>query len=232
MPENNRKMLGKPDIERLGHVARILSLPLSEASKKILLNTFSEIIYLDRTKNRAQLVHAEDVFYLDAKLRAFVIIPSDLIDVRFLQYIINSAPINKKIEEARANRSLSTPVLDDIPIPLEPKEKQIEIAKIGAYIDRLTMMSSKGDMDASLGSYFLIQVALAINTELFFPFLCSINNIHIYEQWLMFSRSLPEDTSVIANEIIKPGNRLMVEVRSLQRVMANAQKSIQDGLQD
>lgn len=225
-------MFGKPTIVRLGHVAQVLPMPLSEVSKGILYNTTSDIIYMDRTKSRAQLVHVEDVMGLDAKLRAFVIVPSELVSAKYLQYLLNTSPVNKKIEEARADRKLSAPVLEDIPVPFESMEKQEDIAKVGAYVDRLMMMASEGDMDANLGSYFLIQVALAINTELYFPYLCSINNLHIYEQWIMFRQSVPDDVKVIANEIIKPGNRLMAEVRSLQRVMANAQKSIQDGLQD
>lgn len=225
-------MFGKPTIVRLGHVARVLPMPFSEASKGVLCNTPSDIIYLDRTKSRAQLVHVEDVMSLDAKLRAFVVVPSNLVSAKYLQYLLNTSPVNKKIEDARAERKLSAPVLEDIPVPYEPMEKQEDIAKVGAYVDRLMMMASKGDMDANLGSYFLIQVALAINTELYFPYLCSINNLHIYEQWIMFRQGVPDDVKVIANEIIKPGNRLMAEVRSLQRVMANAQKSIQDGLQD
>ena len=225
-------MFGKPIIARLGHVAQVLPMPLSEASKGVLYNTTSDIIYLDRTRSRAQLVHVEDVMSLDAKQRAFVIVPSELVSAKYLQYLLNTSPVNKKIEDARADRKLSAPVLEDIPVPFEPMEKQEDIAKVGAYVDRLMMMASEGDMDANLGSYFLIQVALAINTELYFPYLCSVNNLHIYEQWIMFRQSVPDDVKVIANEIIKPGNRLMAEVRSLQRVMANAQKSIQDGLQD
>lgn len=165
-------------------------------------------------------------------MKAFVIVPSNLVVANYLQYILNTLPVNKKITDAKANRSLSAPVLSDLPIPYESLEKQKNIAKLGIYVDRLMRMTSEGDMDASLGSYFLTQVVLAINTELFFPYLCSINNLHIYEQWIMFIDSIPDDIKIISNEIIKPGNRLMAEVRTLQRVMASAQKSIQDGIQD
>ena len=225
-------LLGNQTIVRLDHVAQILPMPLSEASKQILYNTASDIIFLDRTKTGAQLVHVEDVLPLNTKLKAFIIVPSNLVVANYLQYILNTLPVNKKITDAKANRSLSAPVLSDLPIPYESLEKQKNIAKLGIYVDRLMRMTSEGDMDASLGSYFLTQVVLAINTELFFPYLCSINNLHIYEQWIMFIDSIPDDIKIISNEIIKPGNRLMAEVRSLQRVMASAQKSIQDGIQD
>ena len=225
-------LLGNQAIVRLGDVAQILPMPLSEASKQILYNTSSDIVFLDRTKTRAQLEHVEDVLLLNNKLKAFIIVPSNLVIAKYLQYILNTSPVNKKIADARTSKSISVPILTDLPIPYESLEKQNHIAKLGTYVDRLMQMTSEGDMDANLGSYFLIQVALAINTELFFPYLCSINNIHIYEQWMMFLHNVPDDVKIISNEIIKPGNRLMAEVRSLQRVMASAQKSIQDGIQD
>lgn len=57
-------LLGNQTIVRLDHVAQILPMPLSEASKQILYNTASDIIFLDRTKTGAQLVHVEDVLPL------------------------------------------------------------------------------------------------------------------------------------------------------------------------
>lgn len=60
-------MFGQSDIIRLGHVARILPMPLSEASKDILNNTSSKVVYLDRTKSAALMVQVEYVFAKDEK---------------------------------------------------------------------------------------------------------------------------------------------------------------------
>ena len=206
-------------------------MPLSEASRDILNNTFSEVVYLDRTKAAALVAQVAYIFAKDEKLKAFVIVPSKFYLAEFIQYILNSPPINQKIIEARADRSLSVAKIVDFPIPLIPLEKQGDIVKLYRYHSQLFELSHKGDIDAGLGATFLYQVALAMNTELFFPFICSINNISIYDKWISLLHSIPNDAKVIANEILKPGNRLMAEVRSLQRVMANAQKSITDAAQ-
>lgn len=224
-------MFGQPNITRLGYVAKVLPMPLSEASRSILHNTFSEVVYLDRTKSAALAVQVEYVFAKDEKLKAFVIVPSELCLAEYIQYILNSVPVNRQIDEARADRSLSAAKIVDLPIPLIPIEKQGDIVKLYRYHKQLFEFSQKGDIDAGLGATFLYQVGVAINTELFFPFICSMNNIRIYEQWLSLLHGVPNDPKVIANEILKPGNRLMAEVRSLQRVMANAQKSITDAAQ-
>ncbi len=224
-------MFGQSDIIRLGHVARILPMPLSEASKDILNNTSSKVVYLDRTKSAALMVQVEYVFAKDEKLKAFVIVPSELCLAEYIQYILNSVPVNQKIDEARTDRSLSVPKIEDLPIPFIPLEEQEDIVKLYRYYNQLSELAPEGDMDAALGATFLYQVAVAMNTELFFSFICSMNNIRIYEHWMSLLHSVPDDAKIIANEILKPGNRLMAEVRSLQRVMANAQKSITDAAQ-
>lgn len=224
-------MFGKPDIARLGHVAKVLPMPLSEASRSVLNNTFSEVVYLDRTKSAALVVQVENVFAKDEKQKAFVIVPSELCLAEFIQYILNSVPVNQKIDEARTDRSLSVAKIADLPIPFIPLEKQEDIVKLYRYYTQLSKLVPNGDMDAALGATFLYQVSVAMNTELFFPFICSMNNIRIYEHWMSLLLSVSDDAKIIANEILKPGNRLMAEVRSLQRVMANAQKSITDAAQ-
>lgn len=224
-------MLGQPDIVRLGHVAKILPMPLSEASKDVLSNTFSEVVYLDRTKNAALVVQVEYVFAKDEKQKAFVIVPSELCLAEYIQYILNSVPVKQRIDDSRSDRSLSVSKIADLPIPFASLEKQGDIVKLYRYYNQLSELAPKGDMDAGLGATFLYQVGVAMNTELFFPFICSMSNIRIYEQWISLLQSIPNDARIIANEILKPGNRLMAEVRSLQRVMANAQKSIIDAAQ-
>ena len=224
-------MFGQPDIVRLGHLAQILPMPLSEASRDILNNTSSEVVYLDRTKSAALVVQVEYVFAKDEKQKAFVIVPSKLCTAEYIQYILNSVPINQKINEARADRSLSVAKIEDLSIPFISLEKQEDIVKLYRYYNQLADLTQKGDIDAALGTTFLYQVAVAMNTELFFPFICSMNNIRIYENWMSLLHSVSDDAKIIANEILKPGNRLMAEVRSLQRVMANAQKSITDAAQ-
>ena len=224
-------MYGQPDIVKLGQVAKILPMPLSEASRNVLYNTFSEVVYLDRTKNAALVVQVKDVSAKDEKLRAFVIVPSELYLAEYIQYILNSVPVNQRIDEARSDRSLSAAKIVDLPIPFASLEKQGDIVKLYRFHTELSEQAPKGDMEAALGAAFLYQVAVAMNTELFFPFICSMSNIRIYEQWMSLLHSVSNDARTIANEILKPGNRLMAEVRSLQRVMANAQKSIIDAAQ-
>lgn len=226
-------MIGLPPIVRLGHVAQVLAMPLSGASKEILQRTSDYLIYIDRTKTQVRILQRKDVLEMDNAIRAFVVVPSNLCSSTYLKYLLNTAPLRRNIDEARETRSLSVSKLNDFPIPLLSREMQVYVEKIDKYIQLFTISAMDGHMDADLAVVFLRQISVAINTELYFPELCAINNIHVMEQWMMFLSVIPDGhLDILPSELLKPGNRLMSEVRALQRVMANAQKSIQDGAED
>ena len=226
-------MLSKPIIKRLGDAAIVLPMPLSESSKATLRVAEYGCVYIGRSKGEIRGVTKQEIWDNETKEKAFLILGNKEYSESYLEFVLRAIPNENIIEKAREQRKLSTRIVAELLVPHITEEEQL-------YIDKLVKISNElhqrgeWDMDAELGALCLHEVAIAINAELFLFDLCAENNIHILNRWMLLAQNVRADMLIneLPSILMRPGNTLMAEVRSLQRIIAQRNKARQDGLSD
>lgn len=224
-------MIGEPNIVRLDEVARVIPLPLSQSSRKLLSNVKCGCVHLDNTKSDAVIMTIAEVLAIDSKAKSYAILTKKDCLPEYMKYILNTAPVKNNINGFREIRRLSAYVLNRQPIPMIPIETQQAILKIEEYTKMLEA-NKDYDIDAELGIMCLQEISIAINTELYLNELCQENNISIIERWSRLVHNMPKHMihKLMPGVLLTTGNPLMAEVRALQRILMRAHKDKKDGL--
>lgn len=224
-------MIEKPSIVRLDEVARVVPLPLSASSINMMRSDNGRCVYLDNTKTDAVIKSKSEVLAIDSKAKSYAILTGTNCIPEYMQYILNTVPVKKYINEFRATRSLSTFVLNGQPVPMIPIEIQHYVARIEDLI-HLMIRKSEWDPHAELGEICLREISMGVNTELFINELCEENHISIIDRWIEQINAIPNDEIgyALPRTLLSSGNILMAEVRALQRILIHAREEQNYGL--
>lgn len=227
-------MLTKPKIERLGNVATVLPMPLSTMSNLIINNSEYGCVYLDGTKkSEAVVVSKYELLENDSKAKAFAIVGTQDCPATYLEFVLHSVPNHIAIEKSREQRKLSVRIVEELLVPMITADERFYIERLG-QIEKELHRRGEWDIHAELGALCLSEVAVAIDAELILYDMCAENNVHILDRWITLIQHLRADMlyEVLPHVLMRPGNTLMAEVRTLQRIVANRNKARQDGTQD
>ncbi len=223
----------KPNIVKLKDVARVIPMPLSMGTRELLQIADKEYVYIDNTKKDAIIMSQDDILSRESKAKAFTFIVKNCCMAQYLQYILNTVPNKRLIEKARESRNLSTPVLNQLNIPIVSISLQDDIIEL-VELSQVLGKRLEWDIYAELGRMCLQEISIAINTELFLNELCVENRIHILDSWSNLIHQMPQErrADIIPQVLLSTGNPLMAEVRSLQRILVHTHKNMNDGLQN
>lgn len=226
-------MIEIPNIVRLDEVAKVIPMPLSDGSKELLRKTAAECVYLDNTKTDAVIKSNVELLEIDSKAKSFAIITNDGCSAYYLKYILNTIPDNRTINKARETRSLSSIVLNGQPVPMVPTEIQRYIIRLDELSEELKRLAQI-DVYADLGGMCLKEISIGINSELFLNEICKDNKISIIDGWIELIQNIPLDEQryIVPRILLRTGNLLMTEVRTLQRILVHTHNDMKNGSQN